>query len=150
MGAAPTPLVTRARAARRTAAVAWSHGESDVIERFNALISGAYVWVPDDDRPGPAAARLAQLPVHWLADWTLCLDVECGPRPDTVLHRLYGAVTAFEAEAGLEFSPTGGHPPIVVPVHRIVALTGDRHRHRRFGEVPAHEPYDEHEPAPEV
>ncbi|MFH9043582.1 hypothetical protein ACH4FA_30150, partial [Streptomyces sp. NPDC017966] len=83
------------------------------------------------------------LPVHWLNDWMLCLDVECGMRDETVLHRLYGTVTSYEPDTGrVGFSPTGGHPAIWVPVHRIVALTGDRHR-RTDGQVPAHEPYEE-------
>ncbi|MGW1554071.1 hypothetical protein [Streptomyces sp. NPDC002346] len=69
-----------------------------------------------------------------------------GARPDTVLRRLYGTVTSFEPETGrLGFSPTGGHPTVPVPVHRIVAFTGDQQR-RRTGEAPAHEPYGDHEP----
>lgn len=59
------------------------------------------------------------------------------------LHRLYGTVTSYEPDTGrMEFAPTGGHPAISVPVHRIVALSGDRQR-RSDGQVPAHEPYDE-------
>lgn len=34
---------------------------------------------------------------------------------------------------------------MAVPVHRVVALTGDQQR-RRPGQVPAHEPYEGHEP----
>ncbi|MCX4538982.1 hypothetical protein OHA79_44735 (plasmid) [Streptomyces sp. NBC_00841] len=147
-GAQPTPLVTKARETRRSArrAVrAWA-GEPDSIERYNALVVGQYSWVPDDSQGGTAAEEMASLPIHWLKDWTLCLDVECGSRPDTVLHRLYGTVTSFEPETGrLGFSPTGGHPAMSVPVHRIVALTGDEQR-RRTGEAPAHEPYGDHEP----
>ncbi|WP_406715185.1 hypothetical protein [Streptomyces althioticus] len=105
---------------------------------------GAYIWVPDDDHPGAAAAELANLPFHWLREWTLWVDVECGSRPDTVLHRLYGTVTFFEPDTGqMGFSPTGGHPAVALPVHRIVALSGDRQR-RGPGQVPAHEPVDEH------
>ncbi|KOG74617.1 hypothetical protein ADK77_04770 [Streptomyces antibioticus] len=36
----------------------------------------------------------------------------------------------------------GGHPAVALPVHRIVALSGDRRR-RGAGQVPAHEPVDE-------
>lgn len=86
---------------------------------------------------------MEHLPVHWLKDWMLRLDVECGMRAETVLHRLYGTVTSYEPGTGrVEFSPTGGHPAISVPVHRIVALSGDRQR-RSDGQVPAHEPYEE-------
>ncbi|MFD0501718.1 hypothetical protein ACFQ0G_00025 [Streptomyces chiangmaiensis] len=109
---------------------------------YNDLVVGKYSWVPDDDHPGPAAAELEKLPIHWLKDWMLCLDVECRPRPETLLHRLYGTVTSYEPDTGrVLFSPTGGHPAIAVPIHRIVALTGDRQR-RSDGQVPAHEPYD--------
>jgi hypothetical protein len=134
-GAQPTPLVTKARAARRSAqhTMRAAHSEPGSIERFNDLVVGKYSWVPDDDHPGTAAADLAQLPIHWLKDYTLCLDLECGPRPGTVLHRLYGTVTFFEPDTGhLGFSPTGDHPAIAVPVHRIVALTGDGQR-RQYG-----------------
>ncbi|MDX2591318.1 hypothetical protein PV343_03200 [Streptomyces sp. WI03-4A] len=63
---------------------------------------------------------------------------ECGVRPDTVLHRLHGTVTFFEAGTGhAGFSPAGGHRAIALPVHRIVALSGDRRR-RGHEEVPAH------------
>ncbi|MET9519455.1 hypothetical protein [Streptomyces sp. NPDC002994] len=89
---------------------------------------------------------MESLPIHWLKGWTLCLDVECGPRPEAVLHRLYGTVTYFDPDTGrLGFSPTGDHPPMAVPVHRVVALTGNRQR-RRPGQVPTHEPYDAHDP----
>ncbi|NEE23031.1 hypothetical protein G3M58_93350 [Streptomyces sp. SID7499] len=64
-------------------------------------------------------------------------------RDETVLHRLYGTVISYMSDAGwVGFSPTGGHPAISVPGHRIVALTGDRQR-RIAGQVPAHEPYEE-------
>ncbi|MFG2684138.1 hypothetical protein [Streptomyces sp. NPDC048392] len=63
-------------------------------------------------------------------------------RDETVLHRLYGTVTSYAPGTGrVGFSPTGGHPAIPVPVHRIVALTGDRQR-RGNGQAPAHEPYE--------
>ncbi|MDP5315575.1 hypothetical protein [Streptomyces poriferorum] len=92
--------------------------------------------------PGSASTELESLPFHWLQDWLLCLDVECGERPETVLHRLYGTVTSYEPDTSwVMLVPTGGHPAIGVPVHRIVALTGDRQR-RSEGQVPAHEPYD--------
>lgn len=119
-------------------------GGLESIERYNDLVVGAYIWVPDDDHPGAAAAELANLPFHWLREWTLWVGVECGSRPDTALHRLYGTVTFFEPDAGqMGFSPTGGHPAVALPVHRIVALSGDRQR-RGPGQVPAHEPVDEH------
>ncbi|MGW4690675.1 hypothetical protein ACWEPM_38165 [Streptomyces sp. NPDC004244] len=44
-------------------------------------------------------------------------------------------------EQRLVFSPLGSHPPLRVPVHRIVALSGDEQRRRRH-EFPAHEPYE--------
>ncbi|MCZ1011923.1 hypothetical protein [Streptomyces lydicus] len=140
--ASPTPLMSKARAARRDS----RHGldEARSMERYDELVVGRYSWVPDDTPGGDAAAELGQLPVHWLKDWTLCLDVECGPRPNTSLHRLYGTVTSFESgTCRLGFSPTGGHPAIAVPLRRIVALTGDRQR-RTTGQVPTHEPYDSH------
>ncbi|WP_405785237.1 hypothetical protein OG512_48160 [Streptomyces sp. NBC_01378] len=59
-----------------------------------------------------------------------------------MLHRLYGTVASYEPGTGrVEFAPMGGHPAIAVPVHRIVALTGDR-QPRSDGQVPAHEPYE--------
>ncbi|MER7191288.1 hypothetical protein [Streptomyces flaveolus] len=69
-----------------------------------------------------------------------------GPRVRTpARHRpapLFGTVTSYEPDAGrLMFSPTGGHPPLALPVHRIVALAGDRQR-RSDGQLPAHTPYD--------
>ncbi|MBT2459997.1 hypothetical protein [Streptomyces sp. ISL-86] len=140
----PTPLVKEARAERRSAQrPGRDYGEFGSIARYNDLVVGAYIWVPDDDHPGTAATELAELPVHWLKDWTLWMDVECGERQVTTLHRLYGTVTFFEADSGqVGFCPTGGHPPISVPVHRIVALAGDRQR-RGPGQVPAHEPLNE-------
>ncbi|MFF8931487.1 hypothetical protein ACF1AO_29945 [Streptomyces longwoodensis] len=142
--ARPTALVTAARAVRRDAQRERraSYSGPDSIEVHNDLVVGKYSWVPDDEHPGPAAAEMEHLPVHWLKDWLLCLDIECGPRDETVLHRLYGTVTSYEPVTGqVEFSPTGGHPPMSVPVHRIVALTGDRQR-RTDRQAPAHEPYD--------
>ncbi|MYR74196.1 MULTISPECIES: hypothetical protein [unclassified Streptomyces] len=143
-GARPTAMVTTARAVRRVAQErrqsAYS-GSADSLEVYNDLVVGKYSWVPDDDHPGPAAAVLEKQPVHWLKDWVLCLDIECGPRGETALYRLYGTVTSYEPDTGhVVFVPTGGHPAIAVPVHRIVALTGDRQR-RSEGQVPAHEPY---------
>ncbi|MFF5826044.1 hypothetical protein ACFY8Q_31615 [[Kitasatospora] papulosa] len=143
--ARPTAMVTTARAVRRVAQErrqsAYS-GSDDSLEVYNDLVVGKYSWVPDDDHPGPAAAVLEKQPVHWLKDWVLCLDIECGPRGETALYRLYGTVTSYEPDTGhVVFVPTGGHPAIAVPVHRIVALTGDRQR-RSEGQVPAHEPYD--------
>ncbi|MGW5788063.1 hypothetical protein ACWEWK_29235 [Streptomyces sp. NPDC003757] len=143
-GVRPTAMVTAARAVRRAAPLgrrAAYRGPASV-EVYNDLVVGTYSWVPDDAPPGPAAAEMENLPVHWLADWTLCLDVECGMRDETVLHRLYGTVTSYAPGTGqVQFSPTGGHPAISVPVHRIVALTGDRRR-RGHGRPPAHEPYE--------
>ncbi|MFF7858778.1 hypothetical protein [Streptomyces sp. NPDC007904] len=143
-GAGPTAMVTTARAVRRAARLrrrAASSGPGSM-EVYNDLVVGRYSWIPDDDHPGPASAELEELPVHWLKDWVLCLDVECGMRDETVLHRLYGTVTSYEPDTGrVWFAPTGGHRALAVPVHRIVALTGDRHR-RSDGQVPAHEPYD--------
>jgi hypothetical protein len=144
-GARPMATVTTARAVRRAAQLGRraAYSGPDSMEVYNDLAVGTYSWVPDDEHPGPAAAEMENLPVHWLNDWTLCLDVECGRRDETVLHRLYGTVTSYEPGTGrVGFSPTGGHPAISVPVHRIVALTGDRRR-RGNGQVPAHEPYDE-------
>ncbi|MEV5385702.1 hypothetical protein [Streptomyces sp. NPDC052721] len=143
--AQPTSLVTKARAACRDTrpAVRAGRGGTGSIERYNDLVVGAYTWVPDDDHPGAAAAELAEVPIHWLGDWPLWVDVEWGRRPDTALHRLYGTVTFFDPDTGhVGFSPTGGHPAIAVPGHRIVALSGDRRR-RGPGEVPAHEPVGE-------
>ncbi|WP_093895604.1 hypothetical protein [Streptomyces sp. Ncost-T10-10d] len=143
-GARPTAMVTTARAVRRdqrNQRVGYS-GHDDSLEVYNDLVVGKYSWVPDDDHPGPAAAVLEKQPIHWLKDWVLCLDVERGSRPETFLHRLYGTVTSYQPDTGrVMFVPTGGHPAIAVPVHRIVALTGDRRR-RSEGQVPAHEPYD--------
>ncbi|MBP2055972.1 hypothetical protein J2Z21_008989 [Streptomyces griseochromogenes] len=144
-GARPTAMVTTARAVRRAAQLGRraAYSGPDSMEVYNDLVVGKYSWVPDDEHPGPAAAEMENLPVHWLKDWMLCLDVECGMRAETVLHRLYGTVTSYEPGTGrVGFSPAGGHPAILVPVHRIVALTGDRQR-RSDGQVPAHEPYEE-------
>lgn len=144
-GATPSAMVTTARAVRRAAQLGRraTHSGADSMEVYNDLDVGKYSWVPDDAHPGPAAAEMEKLPVHWLKDWMLCLDVECGMRDETVLHRLYGTVISYEPGTGrVGFSPAGGHPAILVPVHRIVALTGDRQR-RSDGQMPAHEPYDE-------
>jgi hypothetical protein len=110
-GAGPTAMVTTARAVRRVAQlgrrVAYSGPAS--MEVYSDLVIGKYSWVPDDAHPGPAAAEVEKLPVHWLKDW---LPWRAATRP------------------------------VSVPVHRIVALSGDRQR-RSDGQVPAHEPYDE-------
>ncbi|MBX9366017.1 hypothetical protein [Streptomyces sp. WAC04114] len=86
-----------------------------------ALLRGAYPYLPADaEGDGPGARPTA-----------------------TVLHRLYGTVTSYEPGTGqVGFSSACGRPAISVPVHRIVALTGDRQR-RSVGQVPAHEPYEE-------
>ncbi|MET9509411.1 hypothetical protein ABZX62_13155 [Streptomyces flavidovirens] len=73
-GAQPTPLVTKAREARRSArrsARARARGEPGSIDIYNDLVVGKYSWVPDDGQGGSAAAEMASLPVHWLKDWTL-------------------------------------------------------------------------------
>lgn len=137
-GAQPTPLVTKARETRRSArrAVrAWA-GEPDSIERYNALVVGQYSWVPDDSQGGTAAEEMASLPIHWLKDWTLCLDVECGSRPDTVLHRLYGTVTSFEPETGrLGFSP-----PVATRPCRYRSTESSRSPATSSGAVPGRRP----------
>ncbi|MFD8609611.1 hypothetical protein [Streptomyces sp. NPDC059631] len=144
-GARPTAMVTTARAVRRAAQLGRraAYSGPDSMEVYNDLVVGKYSWVPDDTHFGPAAAETEHLPVHWLKDWMLCLDVECGMRDETVLHRLYGTVTSYEPDTSrVGFSPAGSHPTILVPVHRIVALSGDRQR-RSDGQVPAHERYEE-------
>ncbi|MFE2536284.1 hypothetical protein [Streptomyces sp. NPDC059371] len=141
----PTALVVKARTGRRAARQRTRSGRGgpESIERYNELVAGTYVWVPDDDHSGFAAAELTGLPIHWLKDWTLWVDIECGRRPDTALHRLYGTVVSFDPGAGIVgFCPVGGHPAIALPVHRIVALSGAPQR-RGSGDVPAHEPVDE-------
>ncbi|MGW8955925.1 hypothetical protein [Streptomyces sp. NPDC055709] len=149
-GALPSPPVVKARAIRRSSrpAIGARYGEVNSIERYNQLVVGRCSWIPDDDHPGSASAELEKMHVSWLKDWLLCLDVECGPRPGHTLRRLYGTVTSYDPALGqLTFTPVGGHPVIDVPVHRIIALTGDPHR-RRTGEVPAHEPYDQDDTGP--
>ncbi|MFH8736553.1 MULTISPECIES: hypothetical protein [unclassified Streptomyces] len=109
------------------------------MEVYNYLVVGKYSWVPDDAHPGPAAAEMENLLIHWLKDWMLCLDIECGLRTASAVRHS----DLLRARAGrVGFSPAGGHPAISVPVHQIVALTGDRQR-RSDGQVPAHEPYEE-------
>lgn len=81
------------------------------IERYNDLVVGAYSRVPDDEHPGPASALLEELHVDWLKDWVLCLHIECGLGPDTVLHRLYGTVTFYDSGAGrMEFQSAVARP----------------------------------------
>ncbi|MFE9400120.1 hypothetical protein [Streptomyces flavidovirens] len=132
-GAQPTPLVTKAREARRSArrpARAWAQSEPGSIDIYNDLVVGKYSWVSDDGQGGSAVAEMASLPIHWLKDWTLCLDVECGPRPETVLHRLYGTVTYFEPDTGrLGFSHRGP------PAHGRSGPPG-RRAHRRPAAAP--------------
>ncbi|KOG72736.1 hypothetical protein ADK77_10285 [Streptomyces antibioticus] len=125
-------------------------------EPFDAWAVVRRAWSSARDRGvGAAQARTAAmqaLEARWagarVRDVTAlpepaAVPAECGSRPDTALHRLYGAVTFFDPDTGhVGFSPTGGHPAIAVPIHRIVALSGDRRR-RGPGEVPAHEPVDE-------
>jgi hypothetical protein len=108
-GARPTAMVTAARAVRRAAQLGRraAYSGPDSMEVYNDLVVGKYSWVPDDEHPGPAAAEMEELPVHWLKDWMLCLDVECGVRSETVLHRLYGTVTSYEPGTGrVGFSAT--------------------------------------------
>jgi hypothetical protein len=82
-GTGPTAMVTTARAVRRAAQLrrraAYSGPGS--MEVYNDLVVGAYSWILDDDHLGSASAELEKLPVHWLKDWVLCLDVECEMRP---------------------------------------------------------------------
>ena len=54
---------------------------------------------------------MENLPIHWLKDWMLCLDVKCGMRAETVLHRLYGTVTSYEPGAGRGGVLPRGRPP---------------------------------------
>lgn len=69
------------------------------------------------------------------------LDVEAGPRESTVLVRLYGRLTAWDGRHRiLTLTPVHGHRALDVPVHRIVALSGDRERRGR-DEPPMWEPY---------
>jgi hypothetical protein len=139
----PTDALRSARETRRTPDRGGHNREDSAVARYNALVSGTWSWVPDDTAAGTAAATLSDINWFQLADWTLRLDVECGPRPRTGFHSLYGAVTSWDPESLLlGFSPVGGHSPLKVPVHRIVALSGDRHR-RRPSEFPVHEPYED-------
>lgn len=144
-------LVAQARTASREGRnTAWVQleGDLDPVDLYSALVRGGYRWVPDEsiDRPGTASAALTRVVALGLRDWTMALSVECGRRPDTTLHTLYGAVRTFNGHT-LGFSATGGHADIEIPVHRIVALTGDAER-RIPAEVPVHEPYVDPVPQP--
>ncbi|MFD0449436.1 hypothetical protein ACFQ10_54970 [Streptomyces indonesiensis] len=117
-GARPTATVTTARAVRRAAQLGRraAYSGPDSMEVYNDLVVGKYSWVPDDAHPGPAAAEMENLPIHWLKDWMLCLDVECGMRAETVLHRLYGTVTSYEPDTGrVAFSPRAATRPSGCP-----------------------------------
>ncbi|MFI1648309.1 hypothetical protein ACH4XT_15405 [Streptomyces avidinii] len=107
----------------------------------NAFGEGVWAWVPDDTATGPAAAQLQDLAEHHYSWMVVRLDVEAGPRTDTALVSLYGLLTGWDARRRvLTFTPQHGHRPIQVPVHRIVAMTGDRER-RGQREAPMWEPY---------
>ncbi|WP_326581802.1 hypothetical protein OIE69_44190 (plasmid) [Actinacidiphila glaucinigra] len=136
--------VMQARAASRegrNAAWAQLEGDLDGVELYSALVRGGYRWIPDEslDEASTASAALTRVVALGLRDWTMSLSVECGRRPDTTLHTLYGAVRTFNTST-LGFSPTGGHPDMEIPLHRIISLTGDAQR-RIPAEVPVHEPY---------
>ncbi|MEV5433172.1 hypothetical protein [Streptomyces sp. NPDC052701] len=127
-GAGPSAMVTAARAVRRAAQLGRraAYSGPDSMEVYNDLVVGKYSWVPDDDHPGPAAAEMENLPVHWLNDWMLCLDVECAMRDETVLHRLYGTVTSYEPGTGRV-----GVLPHRRPPGHLGARPPDRRAHRR-------------------
>ncbi|KDN72962.1 hypothetical protein DF19_07215 [Streptomyces olindensis] len=69
--ARPTAMVTTARAVRRADQLGRraAYSGPDSMEVYNDLAVGKYSWVPDDEHPGPAAAEMEHLPVHWLKDW---------------------------------------------------------------------------------
>lgn len=106
-----------------------------------AFGEGVWAWVPGDTAAGPAAAQLQDLADHHYSWMVVRLDVEAGPRADRALVSLYGLLTGWDARRRvLTFTPQHGHRPIQVPVHRIVAMTGDRERRGRR-EAPMWEPY---------
>ncbi|MFF3730938.1 hypothetical protein ACFYXM_11595 [Streptomyces sp. NPDC002476] len=110
-------------------------------QRRNAFGEGIWAWVPDDTATGPAAAQLQDLAGHHYSWAVVRLVAEAGPRSDATLVSLYGLLTGWDARRRtLTFSPQHDHRPIQVPVHRIVAMTGDRERRGRR-EAPMWEPY---------
>ncbi|MFJ3946333.1 hypothetical protein [Streptomyces griseoaurantiacus] len=106
-----------------------------------AFGDGIWAWVPDDTATGPAAVQMQDLADHHYSSMVVRLDVEAGPRTDNTLVSLYGLLTGWDARRRiLNFAPQHGHRPMQVPVHRIVAMTGDRERRGRR-EAPMWEPY---------
>ncbi|MFI1205578.1 hypothetical protein ACH4VR_40185 [Streptomyces sp. NPDC020883] len=93
---------------------------------------GRWVWVPDDAAAGPAARQLQELAEPYPPYGVLRLHVETGPRPEAALHTLYGRLGGWDVRRRrLEFTPVDAKEPLVVPVHRVVGLSGDRYRRGR-------------------
>ncbi|MGW3942835.1 hypothetical protein [Streptomyces phaeochromogenes] len=133
-----TTATATAQLGRRAA-----YSEPDSMEVYNDLVVGKYNWVPDDAQPGPAAAEMENLPIHWLKDWMLCLDVECGIRAETVLHWRYGTVTSYERE------PAGCGSPLRATIRPSPCPSTGSSRSPATGsggQAPAHEPYEEQRP----
>ncbi|KNE80129.1 hypothetical protein ADZ36_23590 [Streptomyces fradiae] len=90
------------------------------------------MWVPDDSANGPAGRQLRELTEPYLPYGVMQLIVETGLRSVASLHTLYGGVDGWDGRRRrLSFTALGTRHRVIVPVHRIVALTGDRERRAR-------------------
>ncbi|MEV7595799.1 hypothetical protein AB0O91_00230 [Kitasatospora sp. NPDC089797] len=151
----PSAVVRAARALERSARNAeeqlhWSDTRRDDSRSrwTSAFTDGLWTWVPDDTGDGPALQQLPALLEHCY-DWMVMrLHVESGPAGATAVHTLFGHPQGWDARrAVLRLRPVNGHRAIAVARHRIVGLSGVRHR-RGGGRTPLWEDYQSPNPQP--
>ncbi|MER8118996.1 hypothetical protein [Streptomyces sp. NPDC094031] len=101
---------------------------------------GQWIWVPDDTAEGPAGQELRELVEPYPPRGVMRLIVETGTRDDAALHVLYATLDTWDRRRRLlSFTAAQNRYGLSVPVHRIVGLTGDRHR--RSSSAPLWETY---------
>ncbi|MFE4601432.1 hypothetical protein ACFRKE_11285 [Kitasatospora indigofera] len=135
-GPAPSAAVRATRAPERAVRgnreqLHWSdkRREESLWDWITAFTEGHWTWVPDDAGDGPAGQLLTALLPH-CNDWMpMRLHVECGPAGATALHTLFGHPEGWDPRRGiLCFRPVDGHRALAVALHRIIGLSGVRHR----------------------
>ncbi|MDH6128801.1 hypothetical protein [Kitasatospora sp. GP82] len=145
--------VQAARAAERAARgdqdqLHWSDKRRDesMWKWTDAFTEGRWTWVPDDTDDGPARQQLITLLPHCY-DWVaMRLHVETGPAGATAVHTLFGPPEDWDPRRGLlRFRPVDGHRAVTVAQHRIIGLSGVRHR-RGAGRTVLWEEYQSPQP----
>ncbi|GAA2626873.1 hypothetical protein GCM10010411_74870 [Actinomadura fulvescens] len=157
----PTQTVLRARAdlrPRHDNVIALRPDEdarSSLYDQAHAFREGRQRWVPDDTAAATQATRaLTALLDKLYHAPPVEVTVETGRRPATGLHRLTGTLLHFDDKARtLELAPDGDHDPLIIPLHRIVAVTGapEPHpQHSHLGGGARQLGWSDYEPAPQT